>query len=124
MKSPDLKKMTVPQLVERFTSLSLGQFKAELSGEIAKFNSLYDEVVAIKEELKSRAGDRRDSLVPLFAHANPQVRLNAAQWALAVSPVAARRTLQEISDRNEYPQAAYARQSLGALDRGESKLTE
>jgi hypothetical protein len=122
MKGADLKKMTVPQLVERFIAFALGQSEAELHGEIAKFNRLYDEIAEIKEELKSRPGDQRSSLVPLFTHRNPQVRLKAAQSALPVAPVAARRTLQEISDRNEYPQAAYARQTLMALDRGDSKL--
>jgi|SRR6185437_10145202 len=122
MKSIDLGKMTVLQLVERFTSLALGQSKAELYGETEKYNRLYDEIVAIKQELKSRAGDQRSALVPLFTHPNPQVRLMAAQWALAVAPVAARQALQDLSDRNIYPQAAYARQSLMALDRGDSKL--
>jgi hypothetical protein len=41
---------------------------------------------------------------------------------LAVAPAAARQVLQDLSDRNIYPQAAYAWQSLEALDRGESKL--
>jgi hypothetical protein len=49
--------------------------------------------------------------------------LKAALYALAVAPAAARQTLQEISDRNEYPQAAYARQTLDAIERGDSKLT-
>jgi hypothetical protein len=81
-----------------------------------------DEIVAIKQELKSRAGDKRSALVPLFTHPNPQVRLMAAQWALAVAPQAARQALQDLSDRNIYPQAAYVRQTLMALDRGDSKL--
>jgi hypothetical protein len=61
-------------------------------------------------------------LASLYTHSNPQVRLLAAQWSLAVERAAARQVLQDISDRNIYPQAAYARQSLEALDRGESKL--
>ena len=122
MKGTNLKEITVPQLVERFTACALGQFKAELYGETEKYNRLYDEIVAIKQELKSRAGDQRRALVPLFTHPNPQVRLMAAQWALAVAPVTARQALQDLSDRNIYPQAAYARQSLMALDRSDSKL--
>jgi hypothetical protein len=123
MKAPDLGKMTAPQLVERFMELALGQFKAELYGEIAKYNRLYREIVAIEQELKSRPGDQRSALVPLFAHPNPQVRLMAAQSTLAVTPAAARQALQEIWDRKEFPQAAYAMGTLRALERGDRKPT-
>jgi hypothetical protein len=122
MKGADLTMMSVAQLVTRFTDLAIAQYKAELKGEIGEYNRLYDAIVAVKDELGSRAGDERRALVSLFRHPNSQVRLMAAQWALAVAPAAARQTLQEISDRNEYPQAAYARQTLMALDRGDSKL--
>jgi len=122
MKRFDLKSLTVPQLVERFSALALGQFQAELFGKVRIYNRLYDDIVAVKDELKSRAGDQRSALVSVYTHANPQVRLLAAQWSLAVERGAARQVLQDISDRNIYPQAAYARQSLEALDRGESKL--
>ncbi|MGH6682331.1 MAG: DUF2019 domain-containing protein [Pseudolabrys sp.] len=123
MKSLLLKDMTVPQLIEQFTSLALGQFKAELYGEIKKYNRMYDEIVAIRQELKNRANDQRTALVPLFTHTNPQVRLMAAQSALAVAPAAAQQTLQALSDRNIYPQAAYARGTLMALERGDRKPT-
>ncbi|MCF8478519.1 MAG: DUF2019 domain-containing protein [Pseudolabrys sp.] len=123
MKNTDLQKMTVSQLVDQFRAFALAQFEAELNDEITKYNRLYDKIVAVKDELKGRAGDQRSALVPLLSDPNPQVRLKAAQWALAVEPVAARQTLQEISDRNEYPQAAYARQTLMAIERGDSRLT-
>jgi hypothetical protein len=122
MKGTDLRILRVSQLVDQFAACALEQFKAELHNEIAKYNRLYDDIVAIKDELKTRAGDQRSALATLFTHPNPQVRLKAAQWSLAVLPVAARQVLQDISDRNEYPQAAYARQSLMALDRGDSLL--
>ena len=124
MTSVDLGKLTVLQLVDRFTELAVGQSKAELYGETAKYNRLYDAIVVVKNELKSRAGDQRKALVPLFVHPNPQVRLVAAQWAMIVAPAAARQVLQDLSDRNIYPQAADARLSLRKLDRGESKLME
>jgi Domain of unknown function (DUF2019) len=123
MKSTPLKEMTVPQLVERFTTFALQQFEAELYGKIAKYNRLYDEIVAIEQELKSRPGDQRSALVPLFDHPNPQVRLMAAEWTLAVAPAAARRTLQTLWDQKEFPQAAYACGTLMALDSGERKPT-
>ncbi len=123
MKGFDFSKLPESQLVDRFTALCLAQHEAELYDEIAKYNRLYDQIIAIRDELKSRPGDQRTALVSLFAHPNPQVRLKAALYALAVVPAAARQVLQEISDRNEYPQAAYARQTLTAIERGDSKLT-
>lgn len=123
MRAFDLEKLTVPQLIDRFTTLCLAQHDAELHDDIAKYNRLYDQIIAIRDELKGRPGDQRIALVPLFTHPNPQVRLKAALYALAVAPATAQRALQEISDRNEYPQAAYARQTLEAIQRGDSKLT-
>jgi Domain of unknown function (DUF2019) len=119
-----LKALSVEQLTERFVGFALGQHEAELHGEIAKYNRLYDAIVAVKDELKSRPGDQRRALVPLFVHPNAQVRLVAAQWAMIVAPVPARQVLQDLSDRNIYPQAADARLPLRQLDRGESKLME
>ena len=123
MKGIDLGKMSVPQLVERFTVLCVDQFQAELYREIAKENQLIRQSITVADELKSRAGDQRIALVPLLAHPNPQVRMMAAQFTLAVAPAAARQALQDLSDRNIYPQAAYARGTLEALDKGERKPT-
>jgi hypothetical protein len=114
--------MSIEQLVEDFASIAVEQYKAQLYSQTAKYNRLFDKIVALKDELKRRAGDQRSALTSLFAHSNPQVRLMAAQWALAVAPAAAQAVLQKISDQNEYPQAAYARQSLDAIKRGDSKL--
>jgi hypothetical protein len=123
MKNAVLENMAVAQLVERFTEAALKQFKAELYGETAKYNQLYREIVAIEHELKNRAGDQRTALLPLFGHPNPQVRLMAAESTLAVARVPACQILQEIWDRNEFPQAAYALGTLRALERGDRKPT-
>jgi hypothetical protein len=123
MKDVDLGKMSVPQLVEQFTILCVDQFQAELYSEIAKQNKLIRQSIAISDELKGRAGDQRMALVPLLVHPNPQVRMMAAQFTLAVAPVAARQALQDLSDQNVYPQAAYARGTLMALDEGERNPT-
>lgn len=123
MKSPPFGELTLPQLVERFAADALKQFQAELYGEISKYNRLYREIVALEQELKARQGDQRTALLSLLAHPNPQVRLMAAQSTLAVAPNAARQTLQEIWDRQEFPQAAYAMGTLRALERGDRKPT-
>ena len=78
MKTSILNGMTVPQLVERFTALALGQFKAELYGETEKYNRLFRELVAIEQELKGRTGDQRIALVSLFEHTNG--RSNGANY--------------------------------------------
>lgn len=123
MKNAALKNMSVLQLVDRFTAVTLGQFQAELDGEIARYNRLYDEMVAIARELKARPGDQRTALIPLFGHSNPQVRLMAAEFTLAVAAALARQTLQDLADTKLYPQTAQARQTLRALERGDRKPT-
>jgi len=74
--------------------------------------------LAVEDALKSRNGDQRRALLPLFLHPNAQVRLKAATATLALAPEAARQTLQIISDRQEYPQAADARGMMRAVDKG------
>ena len=123
MEGADLRKISVVQLVERFTALCIGQFEAELYSEIAKENRLIRQTIAVADELKSCVGDQRSALVPLLPRPNPQVRMMAAQFTLAVAPAAARQALQDLSDQNIYPQAAYARGTLTALDEGERKPT-
>lgn len=123
MRKIRLTKLTVEQLVEKFVEVTLGQFQAELYDEIAKYNRLYRDMEAIEKELKGRPGDQRRALVPLLEHPNPQVRLMAADCNLAIHPSLARQTLQEIWDRKEFPQAAYAMATLRALDRGDRKPT-
>jgi hypothetical protein len=118
-----LKGLTVTELVERFVTLALEQDQAMLLDEIPKVNRLFWMLQAVAEELKSRPGDERRALAALFDHPNAQVRLKAAQAALAVAPEAARQALQLISDRDEYPQAAYARGTIDALAEGRYRPT-
>ena len=118
-----LKDMSVAELAEKFVAIALGQFQAERHDEFAKYKRLYEEMIAIEQELKNRPGDQRKALRTLFAHPNPQVRLMAAEATLALAPIAARQTLQEIWDRKQYPQAAHAMGTLRALERGDRKPT-
>jgi Domain of unknown function (DUF2019) len=110
--------MTANQLVERFTAIGIEQDQALLRRQHAKFNRLFDEMVAIEDELKRRSGDQRRQLLPLYNHPNAQVRLNAAKATLAVAPEPARRALQTIADSREYPQAGNAGMSLDNLELG------
>lgn len=118
-----LKDMPVVELVNQFTEITLRQYDAALFGNITKYNSLVDQMLAVADELKSRPGDQRSALVPLLVHPNRQVRLMAAEFTLALAPVASRQTLQELSDAKVYPQSAYAMGTLRALQRGDRKPT-
>lgn len=122
MKS-DLKKMSTPDLVDRFAALGVGQYHAELRGELTKENKLILQMRPLVEELKARPGDQRTALLPLLDHANVQVRLMAAKLTLAVAPATARQVLQAIKDSGQQPQALDAGMCLWNLDRGVFKPT-
>lgn len=96
---PDmLSGLSVDQLIEKFVDLTLKQYDALQGGEIARYNRQFGRVMAITDQLKSREGDRRDALLVLFSHPNPQVRLTAARATLAIAPSAAREVIQSIAD--------------------------
>jgi hypothetical protein len=122
-KGDELKSLTVEQLVAAFEAAGIEQSHAELSNKISKYNRLFRKMVAIQEELKARDGDQRSALVPLLKHANPQVRYMAAEYTLVVAPVASRQALQDLSDKNIYPQAANARGTLRSLAIGRRQPT-
>jgi hypothetical protein len=118
MNAIDLKDKSVEELVDRFVAIMLHQEKAIFDDDTQEYNLLYQKMASLIDELKNRTGDQRHALIPLLAHRSAQVRLMAAIATLALAPDAARAALQQISDRNEYPQAAYARGMMRALDRG------
>jgi hypothetical protein len=64
-------------LVERFISLGLAQDQALLMDQLSKFNRLFFDMEAVKQELQKRPGDQRRALFPLYKHPNAQVRLKA-----------------------------------------------
>jgi len=66
MKRAELQDITVNQLVERFTAITLDQDKALLRNEYAKFNRLFEQMEDVKRELKARDGDQRRALLPLY----------------------------------------------------------
>ncbi|MEF2547869.1 DUF2019 domain-containing protein [Aurantimonas sp. E1-2-R+4] len=109
---------TVPELVAAFVAVSLAQSKAIDDDNHRRYNKLVDDYLALEAELRSRQGDQRRALLPLFNHRNVQVRMNAALSTLAALPDEARETLRLIHARREYPQAADAIGLLNALERG------
>jgi ParB-like chromosome segregation protein Spo0J len=118
MKGVKLHDMTVDQLVENFVKICLAQDDALLDGEVARFNRLFDKMRDVVEELRARAGDQRQALLPLYKHPNLQVRLKAATNTLAVAPDEAQKLLRMIADSGEYPQAGEAGMTLLNIERG------
>lgn len=118
MKSLELRSLSSSDLKLLFEKLCIEQYDSLERNEISAFNRRYDRISAIQDELKSRPGDDRRTLMQLFGHPNMQVRLTAAHANLAVDYFAARRELQLIADSQWLPQAADASMTLDHLDSG------
>lgn len=112
----NVKTMTVNELVDRFVAIALDQDQALFNDEIDTFNKLYSQMDAVRNELKSRPGDQRSALLPLYTHPNVQVRLKAALSTMDVAPEAAREVFQKIAETHRYPQAADALAAIWRLD--------
>lgn len=112
MRTTAISKFPSDVLVSEYAAIGVRQDQAIEEFDNRTYNRLYPKRKAIAAELQSRAGDHRILLLPLLAHANRQVQLNAGQELLHVAPEEARRALQSIADSNYYPHAANARMSL------------
>jgi len=110
-------------LVKRFAEICLAQDEALLYSNIAKFNRLFDQMIAVEKELRARLGDRRSALTTLFTHENAQVRLQAARATLAVAPEEALGVIKAIAGGRKFPQAGDAGMTLVNLERGIFKPT-
>ena len=115
--------MTVDQLVQRFTELAVEQDNALLGFDTKEAIRIFWLITAISDELKSREGDQRHALLPLYTHPNPQVRVKAAKATLAIAPHAGRAVLQAIVDAKIDPQRLEAGMSLWNLETGVYKPT-
>ena len=123
MKRVGLDKLSVPELVEQFTSACLAQFEAERKSNIKEQNKHITYWMAISAELKARPGDQRSALLKLYDYPNLQVRLTAARLTLAIAPTTARQVIQAIADSRKYPQAGDAGMCLSAIELGIFKPT-
>ena len=118
MRSRRVRELSVDELVAQFADLGVRQCRAELEEDATAFDRLFDRLREIRDELKSRDGDQRTALLPLYQRPNMQVRLNAAKATLAVAPVDARSALEAIAASQHYPQAGDAGMSSQMLDEG------
>jgi hypothetical protein len=119
MKTGSLAQLTTDDLVTHFVGIMLLQDKALIEDDdVGKYNLLYQQALAIVEELRARPGDQRRELVKLYGHDNPQVRLMAAKWTFALEPERARHVLQDLHDRQVFLYGGSAGMTLWMLDSG------
>ncbi|MEJ0075986.1 MAG: DUF2019 domain-containing protein [Alphaproteobacteria bacterium] len=123
MKKQKLDAASVDEIVERFIGLCAEKDRELLRGDVPRVNELFDDIEAIKQELKSRPGDQRHALISLYRHDNMQVRLEAATATLAIAPEAARRALEDLKASGWMPQAGEASHTFWTLERGIFKPT-
>ena len=115
--------LTIPELVERFTEITLGQYEALLDDDRKMFKQLFEEMRVVLDELKARPGDQRRALRALYSHPNVQVRLKAAKNTIAVAHEEAIEVIKDIANSGHYPQAGEAGMSLWTLEQGIFKPT-
>ncbi len=113
-----LETASVEELVTSFIGVAVKQNAALENIRSSEYNRLYEQLEEIVAQLKSREGDQRRALMPLYGHPNPTVRFKAAIATLAFAPREARDVLQLIKDRKEFPIAMNASQMLSAIDEG------
>ncbi len=112
----EIETYTVPELLSQFRASCLAQFDTYLTGNAGKYNKLFDFLLAVTRELKRRGVEERRSLLTLFADQNPQVRLQAANFAYAVAPVEAKLCLQQIAAAGLPDQSLSAGMTLSGLE--------
>jgi hypothetical protein len=118
-----LERASTQELIDQFIRIGEEQYQAIWVIDNARYNRLYSEMKALKEELKRRPGDQRRELAKLYDHQNLQVRLMAAHATLAISYAAARQVIQGVADSGSLPYSADAGMTLLNLDRGIYKPT-
>ena len=103
-----IKKMTIQQLIDRYTSSCLQQYAfrhhvdAEGRPDMGPWNRFADQGEAVHRELKSRGDDGVDAILSLIHHPNPNVRYAAAVDCLRQRPALALPVLEEMARTNDY----------------------
>lgn len=132
MTSPDLRTMSIDQLVDYFADTAVAQEEAILGSitadddptrepAVKRMQELYGELARIDSELRTRGREARLALMKLYDHDNAQVNLEAARYTLGVAPEEARERIQTIADSRWPPQYIEARTIIGALENGNLK---
>ncbi|WP_332119350.1 DUF2019 domain-containing protein [Azorhizobium caulinodans] len=112
-----LAKLRTEDLVALFIELSLEMKRADDWLENGAYNRAHKKLRDVRAELQRRPGDERRALLPLLAHPNIQVRLDAATATLALS-AAATEAMQGIASLGYCSQAFSAKRMLRAIEEG------
>jgi hypothetical protein len=108
MNEAHLKSMTIPQLIERYTSMLLQQYtvrdhhNAQGKRDVGPWNRLADQVEAIHRELKTRGEAGIDAMLPLIHHSNPKVSYAAAVHCLRQRPAQVLPVLEQMARTNDW----------------------
>lgn len=116
MNHADFASLTTADLVQHYAEL--GVEEDAIFDDSDRINMIRPQMWAIEDELKSRPGDQRRALLPLYDHPKMAVRLHAAKATLAIAPEQARKMIEWIASINWHPQSGDAGMCLWALDKG------
>ena len=111
----DYAEKSLADLMTEFVDSCLSQDDTFITGDAKKYNKLYSVIEGVSKELARRSGDARRSLLTLFRHKNPHVRLQAALFAYSVAPADARTCLEAIASARLPDQSLAARMALSRL---------
>jgi hypothetical protein len=103
-------------LVDQFVTLAVEQGIAVAEYDSCEANRLFDQLAVIENKLVAR-GDK-GMLAPLLQHADPWVRLVAAEKMIAEAPQLARQVLEELKASKIMPASFDAAMSVGFLEDG------
>ena len=118
MKIRKVSALSTTQLVEKFIETAITQGDALLVWDTRTYNHLYDKMLDIERELKSRPGDQRSVLLSLLSHPNIAVRWKAAVATLMIAPTAAREALYSVATAQYMPISGHASSTLHYYDNG------
>ena len=123
MTTRNLQTATNDDLVATYVAISQQEDEAMLRNDIVGGTRLVYRRKEVDDVLRARGIQARRMLLPLLAHANAQVRLNAAKHLLAVVPTEARATLEDLAAHGPGQQRGSAGMCLLLLDEGTFKPT-
>lgn len=134
--SPDLKSLTIDELVELFAHISEARGDAifesvlppddpsvavEREAALQKSTELFWKMKAVDDELRLRGLAARRALMRLYDYPDWQVRLDAARSTLGIAYDQARGVIQTVATSKSPDQSFDAKMTLASLDRGEFK---
>lgn len=93
--NPDLTRLSVVQLVDRFVGLARAEEKPQGPEDAEQLYWLIDAAVS---ELKKRKGDQRKALLPLYLHTDTAVRFRAADVTREIAPERAESRMRAVDD--------------------------